>query len=208
MKRSTPAIEALVRQAILEDTSLILDPLMLDATAVSTSRPAGLLNGVSAVSTGFGGGDWQAVVEDFKALLAPFYAANAADNITVIMNPAQGLNLSMMAGPLGDPGWFARIRDRITIIESTHATAGRLIAIRNSDLATAIGDAPEFDISEQATIHMEDTTPLELVSAAGTVADPTRSLWQTASIGVRMLMDITWKMRRTGMVQWIDTTTW
>ncbi len=209
MKRSTPAIESLVRQAILEDTSLVLDPIILDATAVSSSRPAGLLNGVSAVATGYGGGDWQAVVEDFKALLAPFYAANAADNITVVMNPAQGLNLSLMAGPLGDPGWFTRIRDRLTIIESTHATANRLIALRNSDFATALGDAPEFDVSEQATIHMEDTTPLEIVSGTGpTTADPVRSLWQTASVGVRMLMDVAWKMRRTGMVQWIDTTSW
>jgi hypothetical protein len=33
-KRSTPAIEALVRQAILEDTGAVLDPILLDATVV------------------------------------------------------------------------------------------------------------------------------------------------------------------------------
>lgn len=208
-KRSTPAIEALVRQAILEDTGATLDPLMLDATAADTARPAGLLNGVSAAASGYAGGDYQAVMEDFKALLAPFIAANAADNITVLMNPAQGLAISMMAGPVGNPGWFDEIRRRVTIIESTNVTAARLIALRNSDLATALGDMPEFDVSEQATIHMEDTTPLEIVSGTGpTTADPVRSLWQTASIGVRMLMDVSWKMRRTGMVQWINGTTY
>lgn len=211
-KRSTPAIESLVRQAIVEDTSAILDAALLDATASSTARPAGLLNGVSAAATGYGGGDYQAVVADFKALLAPFIAANAADNITVIMNPAQGLALDMMPGPDGTGGlgeWFGKLRARVNIVESTNATANRIIALRNSDFATALGDAPEFDVSEQATIHMEDTTPLEIVSGTGpTTADPVRSLWQTASIGVRMLMDVSWKMRRTGMVQWIDTTTW
>lgn len=208
-KRSTPAIEALVRQAILEDTASTLDPLVLDATAADSARPAGLINGVSAAAVGYGGGDYKAVIEDFKALLAPFIAANAADNITVIMNPAQGLAISLMEGPIGNPGWFQNIRDRVTIIESTHATAARLIALRNSDLATALGDAPEFDVSEQATIHMEDTTPLEIVSGTGpTTADPVRSLWQTASIGVRMLMDVSWKMRRSGMVQWINGTTY
>lgn len=209
-KRSTPAIEALVRQAILEDTAAILDAAILDATAASTARPAGLLNGVSAVATGYGGGDYLAVVNDLKALLAPFYAANAGDNITVLMNPAQGLALSMMPGPgaAGEFGWAAPLTSRLNIIESTTVPSGRLIALRNSDFATALGDAPEFDISEQATVHMEDTTPLELVSAAGTVADPTRSFFQTATIGVRMLMDVSWKMRRTGMVQWIDTTSW
>jgi HK97 family phage major capsid protein/HK97 family phage prohead protease len=209
-KRSTPAIEALVRQAILEDTGVVLDAALLDATASSTARPAGLLNGVSAVASGYGGGDYAAVVADLKALLAPFYAANAGDNITLIMNPAQGLALSLMPGPgaAGEFGWAEPLMRRLTIIESTNVTAGRIIAIRNSDFATALGDAPEFDISEQATVHMEDTTPLELVSAAGTVADPTRSFFQTATIGVRMLMDVSWKMRRTGMVQWIDGTSW
>lgn len=209
-KRSTPAIEALVRQAILEDTGAILDAALLDATAADTARPAGLLNGVSAAATGYGGGDYQAVLADFQALLAPFIAANAADNITVIMNPAQGLAMSMMAGP-GNTGfnWTESIMRRVTIIESTRATANRLIAIRNSDFATALGDAPEFDVSEQATVHMEDTTPLEIVSGTGpTTADPVRSFYQTATIGVRMLMDVSWKMRRSGMVQWINGTSW
>ena len=211
-KRSTPAIEALVRQAILEDTGVVLDSVLLDATAGSSVRPAGLLNGVSAVATGYGGGDYQAVVADFKALLAPFIAANAADNITVVMNPSQGLALDLMPGPDGTGGlgdWFGKVRERVQFVESTNATANRLIAIRNSDFATALGDAPEFDVSEQATVHMEDTTPLEIVSGTGpTTADPVRSFFQTATIGVRMLMDVSWKMRRSGMVQWIDTTSW
>lgn len=208
-KRSTPAIEALVRQAILEDTAAILDAALLDATASSTARPAGLLNGVSAAATGYGGGDYEAVLADFKALLGPFITANAADNITVVMNPIQGLALAMMPGPIGNPGWFSAIRDRVNIVESTYATAGRLVALRNSDFATALGDAPEFDVSEQAVVHMEDTTPLEVVSGTGpTTADPVRSFWQTGTIGVRMIMDLSWKMRRSGMVQWIDTTSW
>jgi hypothetical protein len=112
-------------------------------------------------------------------------------------------------GAAGEFGWAASLTARLNMIESTNVTAGRLIALRNSDFATALGDAPEFDVSEQATIHMEDTTPLEIVSGTGpTTADPVRSLFQTATIGVRMLMDVSWKMRRTGMVQWIDGTSW
>lgn len=209
-KRSTPAIEALVRQSILEDTGVVLDAALIDATASSTARPAGLLNGVSAVASGVGGNDYVAVLADFKTLLAPFFTANAADNIVVLMNPAQGLALSMMPGPDGVIGSFmSAIRERVTFIESTAVPAGRLIALRASDFATALGDAPEFDVSEQATIHMEDASPLEIVSGTGpTTADPVRSLWQTASIGVRMIQDVSWKMRRSGMVQWIDGVSW
>jgi len=206
--RSTPAIEAIVRQAILEDTAAALDPILLDATASSASRPAGLLNGVSAAAAGYAGGDYAAVRADFQALLQPFFTANAADNITVVINPAQGLALSLMEGPVGDPNWFQRIRDRVTIIESTSATAGRLVALRNSDFVAAGGN-PAFDVSEQATIHMEDTTPLEIVSGTGpTTADPVRSLWQTNSMGVRMVLDVSWTMRRSGVVQWINGTSY
>jgi HK97 family phage prohead protease/HK97 family phage major capsid protein len=208
-KRSTPAIEALVRQAILEDTASVLDGALLDNAAISAARPAGLLNGVAAVAAGFGGGDHVAVKEDFKALLAPFIAANAADNITVIMNPAQALSIAMMDGPDNNANWFSGISSRVNIVESTHATAGRIIAIRNSDFYTATGDAPEFDINETATVHMEDTTPLEIVSGTGpTTADPVRSFYQTATIGVRMLMDVSWVMGRPSMVQWIDGTSY
>jgi HK97 family phage prohead protease len=207
-RRSTPAIEAIVRQGILEDTASILDSHLLDATAVSTARPAGLLNGVSAVASGYGGGDHIAVKEDFKALLAPFIAANAADNITVIMNPAQALSIAMMDGPDNNSGWFAGISSRVSIVESTHATNGRLIAIRNSDFYTATGDAPEFDINETATVHMEDESPLELVDGSATVADPVRSFYQTATVGVRMLMDVSWVMGRPSMVNWVNGTSY
>lgn len=208
-KRSTPAIEAIVRQGILEDTASVLDAALLDATAASTARPAGLLNGVSAVGVGYGGGDHTAVKEDFKALLAPFIAANAADNITVIMNPAQALSIAMMDGPDNNSGWFSGISSRVTIVESTYATAGRLIAIRNSDFYTAVGDGPEFDINETATVHMEDSSPLEIVSGTGpTTADPVRSFYQTATVGVRMLMDVSWVMGRPSMVNWVDGTSY
>lgn len=208
-ERSIPAIEGLVRRAILEDTAATLDSALLDATAVSSARPAGLLNGVSAAATGYGGGDHEAVKADFKALLAPFISANGADNITVVMNPAQGLAIAMMDGPTNNPNWFSEIRGRVNIVESTYATAGRLIAIRNSDFATMMGDVPRFDVSQQAVIHMEDTTPLEIVSGTGpTTADPVRSLWQTASTGIRMILPVSWTMSRTGMVQWIDTTSY
>jgi HK97 family phage major capsid protein/HK97 family phage prohead protease len=208
-KKATVSIEQFVKKAILEDTSVILDSTLLDATAASAARPAGLLYGVSAVASGYGGGDQQAVIADLAALMGPFDTANASDSITLIMHPTQARRLAFMPGPDGTFGWQKPIMDEFNIVRSTRATAGRLIAVRTSDFATALEDTPEFDISESATIHMEDTTPLEIVSGTGpTTADPVRSLWQTASVGVRMIMGVGWAMKRTGSVQWIDGTSW
>jgi len=208
-QRATPALESVVRRAIIDDTSATLDSVLLDATGGDAIRPAGPLHGVAAAAAGYGVGDHEAVKEDFKALLAPFIAANAADGITVVMNPAQGLSISLMDGPANNAGWFSEIAKRVNIVESTHATSGRLVAVRNTDFATATGDVPEFEVSNQATIHMEDAAPAEIVSATGpATANPVRSFWQTDSMGVRMVMDVSWKMARSGMVQWIDGTSY
>jgi hypothetical protein len=54
---------------------------------------------------------------------------------------------------------------------------------------------------------MEDTTPLNIgtVGAPATVAAPTQSMFQTGQIAIRMLANISWAMRRTGMVQFIGS---
>jgi hypothetical protein len=63
-------------------------------------------------------------------------------------------------------------------------------------------------VSDQTTLHMSDT-PLEIVSGTGpTTADPVRSMFQTHSMAIKMVLPLTWKMRRSGMVQWIDGTSW
>lgn len=208
-KRSTPSLESIVRQAIIDDTAAVLDAALLDATAGDSIRPAGLLNGISATATGYGGGDYQAVIGDIAALLAPFDTANASDGITLVMHPSQRRKLAMMPGPDGTFGWADRFMSEFNVVSSTYATANRLIAIRTADFVTATGDAPQFEMSNTATIHMEDSTPLEIVSGTGpTVADPVRSFFQTDTMGLRMVMDVSWKMRRSGMVRWIDGTTW
>lgn len=216
-KRSTPDLEALFRRRMLADTAAAVDAVLLDATAQDSVRPGGLLydqvasGAISAAASGFGGGDHVAVMRDFQNLLAPFVAANAATGITVIMNPTQGLALDFMTGPDGALGdWFSRARARFSFVESTHATAARLIAVRTQDFASAIGGV-EFEMSSQATLHMEQTqADVEAIVTSGTAAgaSPVRSLFQTDTKGVRMVWDLNWRMMRQGMVQWIDGTSW
>ena len=66
-------------------------------------------------------------------------------------------------------------------------------------------------MSNEATLHEEDTTPLALVTGtqgSGVVAGPMRSLFQTDSIAIRLSLFVTWAMVRTGMVQTIVGVTW
>jgi len=125
------------------------------------------------------------------------------------MNPQQRMQIGFAPGPDGTFGWTTQFTDRFTIIESTTVTAGTVIMVDAADFVSVSG-APEFDISEQATLHLDDTAPLNIgvAGAPATVAAPTQSMYQTAQIAIRMLLNVTWAMRRTGMVQFLTGVSW
>lgn len=205
----TPAIEALIRNEIVRDTATTLDSLLLDAIAGSAVRPAGLLSGVTALTATAGGG-YAAILGDIRQLRAPFDAANAGDNLVLLMNPAQREGLGLTPGADGTLGWADGILGRYRVASSTAIPVGRIVMIRAEDFATATGDVPEFETSNDATIHMEDTAPEQIstVGVPNVVAAPVQSMFQTAQISIRMLLDVSWAMRRAGMVQYIDGATW
>ena len=68
-----------------------------------------------------------------------------------------------------------------------------------------------FEATTMATLHEEDTTPLPIGStgAPATVAAPVRSLFQTNSWALRMLLDTDWaKLRAVGPVQELTAVAW
>jgi len=209
---SNPSLEGLVRDAIIRKTGLMLDTLLIDATAgggSGSTRPAGLIYGLSAITATAGGG-YAAILGDLKALTAPFYAANAGERLVMLINPAQALGLMMTPGP-GNTGfnWTEQFTGRLTIIESTVVAAGTVYMIDAADFVSVMG-TPEFMVSEEATLHIEDTSPAH-ISTTGTpnvVAAPVESMYQTNQLALRLILPTTWAMRRTGMVQYMTGVTW
>lgn len=206
---STPAIEGILRNEILADTAITLDSILLDNVAGDAIRPAGLLNGVTAITATTGGGQ-AAILADIRKLRAPFDAANNGTNLVLLMNPAQEVGLALTPAADGQLGWTSSVLSRYKIITSTAIPVGRVIMVNAGDFVTATGDVPEFEMSNEATLHMEDSAPLAIGTAGtpNTVAAPVRSLFQTATMGLRMLMDVSWALRRPGSVAWIDGVTW
>ena len=223
---STPAIESLIREGILEDTAVAIDAALLDNNPATAIRPAGLLNGVVPIA-GAAGGGVDAMTDDIAAAMGPFITANAASGLAWLLNPSNVFKLQWASTAVG----VYPFRDAVNsgslagfpIISSTAVPADVLLLVRAADFATASGDTPEFDVSDQATIHEEDGSypATEAIPIPGTVlpiatgaagaavvATPVRSLWQTATIGVRMLLDIDWAMRRPGMVVEVNAITW
>jgi HK97 family phage major capsid protein len=215
-EHSVPALEGVLRQAIQEDTAVAIDTVLLDAVAISAIRPAGLRNGVS-VTTATAGGGFAALVGDVTALLTALITASAGQirEPVWIMNPIQAIKIGLTQNAGGDFPFKAEVAagtlQGYPLIRSTTVTAGMVILLDAADFFSATGDEPRFDVSDQATLHMEDTTPLAIASGAqgsGVLATPTRSLFQTDSLAIRMLLDMNWALRRVGTLAWTQSVTW
>ena len=213
---STPAIEGLLREALQVDTSIAIDTVLIDANAATTIRPAGLLNGV-AVLTPTAGGGLPALIGDLKLLIQALTAGtygNVREPVW-LMNPADIFAASLTTAT--NTGIFP-FRDEIKqgtlnnipIIDSVTVAPHTMILVDAADFVVVGGEAPRLELSDQATLHMEDTTPLDLVGpgSPGTVAAPQRSLFQTDSIALRMVMPLNWLQRRAGTIAWMTGTTW
>jgi hypothetical protein len=92
------------------------------------------------------------------------------------------------------------------VIDSGTVPPGTIIAVDAADFVVVGGEAPRFEVSDQATLHMEDTDPDPIHN--GGPASPVRSLWQTDSLGLRLILPVNWCMRRPGMVASIQGVAW
>lgn len=209
-EHSTPSIEAEIRQMMQDDTSIAVDTILLDSTAGDTTRPPGLLNGVG-VSTASSSPGFTGLVADIKMLLGVLTAANSLRSPTWIMNPSQALSISLTQNTAGDFPFKAEIvagtLQGYPVLQSTTVTAGTVILVDAADFFSATGDEPNFDVSDQAVLHMEDSAP-QAIGVAGSATLPIRSLWQTDSIGIRMRLDMSWAMRRTGVIAYTTGVAW
>jgi len=213
-EHSIPAIEGLIRDAMQEDTSFALDGVLVGTTAATTAAPAGLRVAASTLTATAGGG-FTALVGDLKALIGRLITLSNGNlrTPTWIMNPVNALSASITQNAGGDFPFKSEIAGGqfmgYPLIISPTVPVGVVMLVDASDFVSVEGDAPRFDVSDQATLHMEDTLPLPL-SATGSpnvVAAPLRSLYQTDSMALRMIMDVNWIMRRP-VVAWVAAVTW
>jgi hypothetical protein len=212
---SIPAIEGLIREAIMLDTSVAVDTVLIDANPATVIRPAGLLNGVTATPATTGGG-LTSINGDIKAL-AQALAANTYGNIrdpVWLMNPAQPIALQYAMAPNGLFPYKEEISGgtlgKWPVIESATVPLNTVIIVDAADFVTVGAEGPRLEMSDQATLHFEDTNPQDLaqVGTPPVVAAPQKSLFQTDSLALRLIMFLNWLQRRAGTVVFAQNVTW
>jgi HK97 family phage major capsid protein/HK97 family phage prohead protease len=213
-EHSNPQIEGILRQLIGEDTQIAIDTVLIDINPATSVRPAGLRNGVTGLTPTAGGG-FTALIGDIKQMLAVLAAANSLRTPVWIMNPVQSNAIALTATANGVFPFKQEIDGNMLqgypLIVSSTMPAGTVLLLDAADFMSVSGDDPRFEVSDQATLHYEDTTPLQLTTGpqgTAVVATPTRSMFQTDSLALRMILPMNWAMRRTGVIAWIAAVTW
>jgi hypothetical protein len=185
-------IEAVARAIVSEGMGLKLDATMFDANAGSASRPPGILFGIAGLTPTAGGG-LAALEGDLKQLMTALVSAGAGRDPVIITHPSQALTLSLLAGPKFD----------IPVLRSSGIAAGTVIMIESSSFASAMSSVPEFEIGQYPLLTYDDPAP----PADPMTGTPTRSAFQTDSIGLRTRLICSWGFRAPH-IAWLSGATW
>jgi hypothetical protein len=187
LDQATPeAASVVIGRALAEATARSLDAAVFSSVAADATRPAGLLNGLTPITASTGGTDVELIATDLGALAGSIADANiATDDMVIVASPAQAIKLRLLSSPN-----FTN-----TVIGSNAIADGTIIAIAPGGLATAYSGVPDIETSKEATVHFEDTSPLQIASGAqgsGVLATPTRSAFQQDLIIIRVRCRTAW----------------
>jgi hypothetical protein len=191
--------ETIVKQMLSEAAAIALDSAIFSATTASSIRPAGILNGIAALSPTAGGGQ-NAVSKDIGNLVGAIATGGTGRNVIFIASPTQAATLKIWAGPQFD----------YPILASSALSAGTVIAVEADSFVSAFDPVPVFNTANAPVIHLEGSAPaaIGIEGTPAVVAAPSRSLWQTDCTGLRMILRCSWGLRATGQVAWISAATW
>jgi hypothetical protein len=191
--------EAVVRVAMGEAAAKSFDAAVFSTTAASATRPAGLLNGVTPIST-TAGGAFTALQADIKALVGAIMTAGGGVNIWLFANLVQAVTIKLAVGAAFD----------VPVIPTPALATGTIVAVEVGAIASGYSGVPEITASKDALVHMEDTSPAA-IGTAGTpnvVAAPLLSAWQQSLLLLKLILRCSWTTRAPGMVQVINSATW
>ena len=187
-------IEALVANTLSRACGLKLDATLFDANAATAARPPGLRNGISALTASTATDPTTAMTADLAALAASLAAV--ADNGGVAFIVSAGRAAVIRTRSYASPG---------LVFTSSQVAANLVIAVALNALASAGGSDPPQIESNRDTLLYEDDAP---GPDDGTLKAPTRSLFQTDAVALKIRLPISWALRDPRGVAWLTASGW
>jgi hypothetical protein len=207
IRRSSPAAEALVRDALVQASAQEVDSTFFSASAASAGvSPAGILNGIAGHNSH--GNTIDDVVADIKQLYDYFITANYSDSdrLAIITTPSLGKALSLMRTSLGVPAFPEVASGRLLgdpLYTGGNVSSGNVIVASLENIWRIGNLGIQVSISNVATIE-QDGAP-QGASDTPTAASATlMSMFQTESTAIKVVRPINFQLRRASAVALID----
>jgi hypothetical protein len=183
--------EAAVGDVLVKSAGAALDAAFFDANPADPSRPAGLKNGIAPLTPSAATDLFEAVFEDVTMLINAIGSVAGAGPYVIVASPGRAIGMGLR---------FSAFESPVTILGST-AIGNDIAAIAPAALVAALSPTPDVETATAGTLVM-DTAP----GAAGTMG-PERSLFQTASIAIKVRWPLSWALRDPRGFAWL-TPTW
>jgi hypothetical protein len=192
LERATPESAAAIMGRVLSDASQkSIDTIAFDATAGSDIRPAGLLNGVAAISPSTATDHIIAMAEDISNLVGKIGEKGIDPSDTVfIASPAEAMMLTLLAG--------AKFNN--DVLMSLGIPPKIVIAVSPTGIASGYQGPPQIETSKETSLHM-NTVPGEPTQP------PSTSLFQTQRIAIKVRAQAAW-CAAPGAVQYVQNVLW
>jgi hypothetical protein len=184
--------ETLIGDLVRQSFGRALDEVLIDANPASPQRPAGLRNGIAALTAATGADAWGNFVADVSALadaVAPV-ASNAP--IAFIGSAGRAMRASILGLDEDDAAIFG-----------SNAVVNDFMCVATAALVSAVG-VPEVEVNKVATLTLDDAPAADPTAPVG----PERSLWQTDAYGIKCRWPISWALRDPRGFAWLTPTGW
>jgi hypothetical protein len=159
---------------------------LFSANAATADAPAGLLNGIAALTPTAAGGQSKSeiLVDDLQKLAISIGPVAGNGNVVLVVSSDAAAAL-MMRLPAA-VAW--------PVLQSASLPARTVIAVAAAAIASAVEGVPQIEAGMHSALHM-DTVPGELVDIGGVMARPIGSTFQTNSVALRLGWPISWALR-------------
>jgi HK97 family phage major capsid protein len=197
LRKSTPAIEPILRDAIIRDTAALLDSVAFSDAAATPLSPAGLLNGVTPITAT--GVTTAEVIAALKQAITAMSNQNRTSKPVAIMTPAVHLGLSMTMTATGSFVFQSELASGrlmgMDVLVSNAAPADSIMLVDAAEVYFGLG-SPSFAVSDTASLQMDD--------APATGPALNASMFQQDMLAIRMITNSGWADVRGGSVQIVD----
>jgi hypothetical protein len=180
--------EALIGNALGRAAGLALDAVLFSSAAATSAAPAGLRNGIGALTASVNTDPFAAVFEDMATLFNAVGQVGGAGPFVLVAGPGRAITFSMRVGGGA----------QLSVYPVASSFVGNdLIAIAPQAIAAALGTEPVIEAAKAGVLHM-DTAP-----SASPSAGARKEMYQTDSIAVKMHWPVSWLLRDARGVAWL-----